>query len=88
MTAAAPEHDDFVPHAVISSYRTAFAHSRSLTYRLMDGADHSLQDIVQQRAYSSILVNWATEMIIGSRQGAEAVADTRGIPQKEAPTEA
>jgi uncharacterized protein len=82
------EQDDFVPHAVISSYRKAFANSRSLTYRLMDGADHSLQDAVQQRAYSSILVNWATEMIIGSRDGAEAVSDIRGVPQKETPTEA
>ena len=29
------EHDDFIPPAVIKSYRAAFTHARSLTYRCM-----------------------------------------------------
>ena len=34
------EHDDIIPPAVIKSYRDAFTHARSLTYRCMQGADH------------------------------------------------
>jgi dienelactone hydrolase len=75
------EHDDFVPQPVITSYRTAFQQSKSLTYRQILGADHSLTKIEDQRAYSSILVNWATEMVVGSRESAEAFGDVRGIPQ-------
>ena len=38
------EHDDFVPPAVIKNYLAAFANPRSLTSRLMQGADHGVSD--------------------------------------------
>jgi uncharacterized protein len=60
-------HDDTIPHAVIENYRDAFANARSLTYRIIDGADHGLSDPACRRAYTTILVNWITEMIAGKR---------------------
>lgn len=64
------EHDDYIPHSTIMSYRGAFLHSHSLTHRIVDGADHALSDKRCQQAYSSILLNWATEMVVGARVGA------------------
>jgi len=64
------EHDDFVPHPTIMSYRTSFEHSHSLTHRIIDDADHALSDDQSQAAYTSILVGWATEMILGARVNA------------------
>lgn len=61
------EHDAFVPHETIMSYRAAFHGTHSLTHRIIDGADHALSNERCQEAYTSILVNWATEMIIGAR---------------------
>ncbi|HAG79073.1 MAG TPA: alpha/beta hydrolase, partial [Pseudomonas sp.] len=61
------EHDTFVPHETIMSYRAAFHGTHSLTHRIIDGADHALSNERCQEAYTSILVNWATEMIIGAR---------------------
>lgn len=61
------ERDDYVPHATLMSYRTAFETAHSLTYRIVDGADHALTSDSSQRAYSSILSNWISEMVIGAR---------------------
>ncbi|WP_245443654.1 alpha/beta hydrolase family protein [Labrys okinawensis] len=63
------ENDDFVPPATIRNYRHAFAHVHSMTYRIIDGADHGLTSKTCQKAYSSVLINWATEMIAGERRG-------------------
>jgi pimeloyl-ACP methyl ester carboxylesterase len=63
------EHDHLVPHATIMSYRAAFANSHSLTHRVVDGADHALSEKTAQQAYTSILVNWITEMVVGARMG-------------------
>src|SRR4051812_21437319 len=38
----ASEHDDVVPHQVIVNYRAALAQARSLTYPVVEGADHGL----------------------------------------------
>jgi dienelactone hydrolase len=62
------ELDHVVPHAVISSYLEACIQVRSLTYRLIHGADHGLSDEGSQRAYTSLLVNWLTEMVFGARE--------------------
>lgn len=67
------EHDHLVPHATIMSYRAAFANSHSLTHRVIDGADHALTQKLSQAAYTSILVNWITEMVIGARVGSRGV---------------
>jgi pimeloyl-ACP methyl ester carboxylesterase len=66
------EHDHLVPHATIMSYRAAFRNSHSLTHRVVDGADHALSEKTSQQAYTSILVGWITEMIVGARVGARS----------------
>src|SRR5829696_2430900 len=66
------EHDDIIPHPVIANYMAAFQKSHSVTYRVIQGADHGLSDERPQEAYTSLLVNWATEMVIGARQGGTA----------------
>jgi hypothetical protein len=63
------EHDHLVPHATIMSYRAAFRNSHSLTHRVVDGADHALSEKRCQQAYTSILVGWITEMVVGARVG-------------------
>lgn len=63
------EHDDFIPHQTIMNYRSAFIKTHSLTHRILDGADHALTGELSQAAYNEILLNWATEMIIGARVG-------------------
>ena len=60
-------HDTIIPHEVIDNYRNAFAAARSLTYRVIDGADHGLTDPACRQAYTSLLVNWITEMVAGKR---------------------
>ena len=61
------EHDSFVPHETIMSYRAAFQQTHSLTHRIITGADHALSDEGCQHAYTDILVGWATEMVVGGR---------------------
>jgi dienelactone hydrolase len=63
------EHDDFVPHTTLMSYRSAFIKAHSLTHRIVDGADHSLSNDSDQRAYTSILTSWVSEMVVGARVG-------------------
>jgi dienelactone hydrolase len=63
------EHDDLVPHPTLMSYRSAFERAHSLTHRIVDGADHGMSSDTCQQAYTSILVGWATEMIVGRRVG-------------------
>ena len=61
------EQDTVVPHQVIVNYREAFVCARSLTYRVIRGADHALTGEPCQRAYTSLLVGWLTEMVFGPR---------------------
>lgn len=61
------ENDDTVPHETIESYLEACKHAHSLTYRVIQGADHGLTDERWQRAYTALLVNWFSEMVFGSR---------------------
>jgi len=61
------EHDDIVPHPVIKNYRAAFEKAHSLTYRVIEGADHGLSQAIWQESYTTILVKWATEMMLGAR---------------------
>lgn len=61
------EHDEHVPHATIMSYRAAFQSTHSLTHRIIDGADHSLSEDVCREAYTTLLVDWVTEMVVGER---------------------
>lgn len=68
------EHDQLVPHTVIASYLQAFLQAHSLTYRVIDGADHGLSDTGSQRAYTQMLENWLGEMVAGLRAGSRGVA--------------
>jgi pimeloyl-ACP methyl ester carboxylesterase len=63
------EHDDIVPHPAIANYLAAFGKAHSLTYRVIESADHALSEDRWQQAYTSLLVNWATEMVLGAREG-------------------
>jgi len=81
------ELDSIVPRTVLSSYREAAKNTRSLTYRCLDGADHGLTRDSDQRNYSSALVGWLEEMIVGARRTAKTPpADAPAAP--EAPTKA
>src|SRR6266498_2872374 len=52
------EHDDIVPAAVLVNYRAAFGRARSLTFRMLAGADHVLSDQASQDAYTAVLTKW------------------------------
>jgi pimeloyl-ACP methyl ester carboxylesterase len=68
----ASEHDDVVPHPVIANYLAAFERARSITYHVIEGADHGLSEEPWQQAYTSLLVGWATEMVLRAREGGPA----------------
>jgi len=62
------EHDDIVPHPTIENYLEASKHARSLTYRVIEGADHGLSQEPAQHAYTALLVNWIREKVFSARQ--------------------
>lgn len=64
------EHDDIVPHTVIENYSTAFSETRSLTTRVISGSDHALSTESARRSYTTLLISWLTEMIVGARDSA------------------
>lgn len=66
------QHDTIVPRPVLTSYREACTHARSLTYRCLQGADHGLTSEADQRAYSLALRKWLAEKMIEARGGARA----------------
>ncbi|GAA0697211.1 alpha/beta hydrolase family protein [Dyella marensis] len=80
------EHDEIVPSPVLASYRKACAQTHSLTYRVICGADHSLGDEASREAYSSILVHWLEEMLLGARGQVRAASpNVRGGDKQETP---
>src|SRR3954452_17130578 len=82
------ERDDVVTHPVIANYMAAFERAHSLTYRIIAGADHGLSEVPWQQAYTSLLVTWATEMVLGAREGGGAPAahtQLRPSPHREPP---
>lgn len=68
------QHDDIVPRTVLSSYREACTHARSLTYRCLAGADHGLTAEGDQRAYTLALRKWLNEMMVEARGDAHSRA--------------
>jgi hypothetical protein len=85
------ERDTVVPHPVIENYRAAFEKVRSLTYRVIKGADHGLSERPWQQAYTSLLVTWMTEMVVGARAGGgapEVRTDLTPSPERGPPTPA
>jgi dienelactone hydrolase len=79
------EHDTLVPHPVIENYMAACKGARSLTYRVIAGADHALSDKEWQQTYTTLLVAWMTEMVLSARAGktgAAAQAPQAGSAQR------
>lgn len=82
------ELDDIIPATVLTSYREASKHARSLTYRCLEGADHGLTREADQTTYKKLLVNWLGEMLFGARgpQGQTPTpAPTEARPSPEMP---
>jgi pimeloyl-ACP methyl ester carboxylesterase len=60
--------DEVIPDPVIGNYLAALGRVRSLTYRVIPDADHSLSEEPWQQAYASMLLAWANEMVIAARE--------------------
>lgn len=61
------EHDEYVPRATVASYLASFGTARSLTHRIITGADHGLSTPQSRRSYDELLMRWIREMVQGSR---------------------
>jgi len=61
------ERDVIVPHPVMRNYANAFGRARSVTSRLIRGADHALTLKEHQQEYTRYLIDWMTEMVVGRR---------------------
>jgi len=61
------EFDDLVPHMTVANYVAAFRQARSMTYRVIQGADHALSEKDYRDAYTALLVGWVREMVLGAR---------------------
>ena len=61
------EHDTIIPHQVVVNYREACISARSLTYRMIEGADHGLSSESMQTAYTLLLVKWFKEIVFGEK---------------------
>jgi pimeloyl-ACP methyl ester carboxylesterase len=57
------EHDEIIPHPAVANYIAALANAHSLTYRVIEGADHALSREPWERAYTDLLVGWMSDMI-------------------------
>lgn len=63
----ASEHDEIVPHPAIASYLASFIEARSVTYRVISGADHALSTAESRDSYEELLSRWFREMVFGAR---------------------
>ena len=78
------QHDNRIPHAVITSYREACCAASSLTYRCMAHADHGLTTDDCQHAYTALLMQWLAEMWPDARRGSDAAAVKAAITDASA----
>lgn len=56
------EDDETVPHPAVKSFKSAFKNARSLTYRLLEGADHELSDQSARSRFRYELMRWMNEV--------------------------
>ncbi|HYG54002.1 MAG TPA: alpha/beta fold hydrolase [Burkholderiales bacterium] len=56
--------DEIIPHPAIANYIAAFVNAHSLTYRVIEGADHGLTQAPWQRAYDDLLVDWLSTISV------------------------
>jgi hypothetical protein len=84
------EHDAVIPHQVIVNYREACISAKSLTYRLIEGADHGLSTEPMQNAYTLLLVKWFTEIVFGQKppEPAPPPSEQSGAGTETVPAEA
>ncbi len=75
------EHDDRVPHATIVSYMGAFRRAHSMTYRVLEGADHALSNVAHRRTYNALLAQWTSEMVLGARRRAGVPTALEVLPR-------
>jgi hypothetical protein len=68
---------------VIENYRSACGQAQSLTYRTISGADHGLSEKPWQQTYTSLLVNWMGEMVLGARAGKTGTGTGALTPQAD-----
>lgn len=59
--------DAIIPRQTIENYSAAFGSARSLTRKCVDDADHGFSQKPAQREYTTLLMAWMTEMVIGAR---------------------
>lgn len=64
---AESEKDEIVPHPTVASYLTSFVTARSVTYRVIAGADHALSNAESRQSYDNLLSHWLREMIFDAR---------------------
>jgi len=77
------ERDAIIPSQVVDNYRVALDGAASLTYRLMENADHALRSEADQQGYTTILVEWLSEMIRGARAEAQTKEVVAKAPKVE-----
>lgn len=63
------ECDEVLPRQVARNYLAAFAAARSLTARVLAGADHELGTPRHRRAYAELLARWLDERLREARLG-------------------
>lgn len=56
-------------HQVIENYVATFVSAKSMTSRVISGADHALTSERAQRAYDALLEGWLSETVVGARTG-------------------
>lgn len=61
------ENDHLVAHPTIASYIAFFTQARSITHRVISGADHALSKPESRRSYDELLLRWVREMILNAR---------------------
>jgi pimeloyl-ACP methyl ester carboxylesterase len=61
------QRDSVMPHPVVANYVAALSSARSLTYRVIEEADHGLSQEAWKNAYTDLLVTWLKEMTANAR---------------------
>jgi len=77
----AAERDVIVPMPVHHNFEAAFGAARSLTTRVIRGADHALTEKRHQLQYTGHLIDWLTDMVVGTREhlARDAVARQKAL---------
>ena len=63
---------------MIRNYLDAFSSARSVTHRLMAGADHALSGVASRKAFGSLVTGWFAERVAPVPEARAAAAATVG----------